>query len=492
MATPNTSGGIARITKEIAHIERGDDLSLAVACRDSDVRTVRALIIGPPETPYEFGFFEFELKFGKEYPIKSPSVRCITTNGGRCRFNPNIYNEGKVCLSILGTWRGNPGEEWSSAQGLESVLLSIQSLMSSNPYENEPGYETATKEEPNPKAYVAKIRHETLRIAVIQRLEGLLGIQNERGQPAPKRPRTEGTFSYSSGGESKSPSGNGHGTGNVHGGSTSGANTPATEPSVYEYDAEATFNASDLAQWDPFADLMKRRFLWYYDSYVRTVKEQAELHPQGTAFERMEFEYPPNSMEGKFDYKGLLVRLERIKQALEDEQEQWAKAGVKQVADDTQLAVQLAFQFKQLEHKWNDTQYEGSRMEVSLADKKNPFLWSLTLFGKPMTNLDGGIFNASLFIPPTFPAVQPRLKIETPIFHHRVSSTGTLCYFPRKADEIASHLEAIVAAIESDEPRFDPRAVVNPEAFTMYWGGEDKRKVYNRKLRRSAQESSEF
>ena len=32
--------------------------ALAVAFRDSDVRNVKALIIGPPETPYEFGFFE--------------------------------------------------------------------------------------------------------------------------------------------------------------------------------------------------------------------------------------------------------------------------------------------------------------------------------------------------------------------------------------------------------------------------------------------------
>ncbi len=32
--------------------------ALAVACRDVDVRNVKAIIIGPPETPYEFGFFE--------------------------------------------------------------------------------------------------------------------------------------------------------------------------------------------------------------------------------------------------------------------------------------------------------------------------------------------------------------------------------------------------------------------------------------------------
>lgn len=93
---------ILRITRELSEIQRGSDLSLAVACRDIDVRHVRALIIGPPDTPYEFGFFEFAVKFTKEYPTKPPQVTAITTNGGRTRFNPNIYAQGKVCLSILG------------------------------------------------------------------------------------------------------------------------------------------------------------------------------------------------------------------------------------------------------------------------------------------------------------------------------------------------------------------------------------------------------
>lgn len=61
MTNANTNGAIARITREIANAHAGDDLSIAVACRDSDVRSVRALIIGPPETPYEFGFFEFDM-----------------------------------------------------------------------------------------------------------------------------------------------------------------------------------------------------------------------------------------------------------------------------------------------------------------------------------------------------------------------------------------------------------------------------------------------
>ena len=118
-----------------------------MACEESDVRQVKALVIGPPQTPYEYGFFEFAIRFGTDYPSKPPKVDAKTTNNGRCRFNPNIYAGGKVCLSILGTWQGEkPGEEWSSAQGLESILWSIQSLMSNTPYENEPGYENAKSE----------------------------------------------------------------------------------------------------------------------------------------------------------------------------------------------------------------------------------------------------------------------------------------------------------------------------------------------------------
>jgi ubiquitin-conjugating enzyme E2 Z len=362
-------------------------------------------------------------------------------------------------------------------------MVSIQSLMSSNPYENEPGYENRKKDEPNPRAYVEKIRHETIRIAVCQRLEGLLGLerQNIDCLHLPKRPRLEGSFSPVSGNTKAAKTDD-----------SSGSTTPDTEAEVHEYNAEETFNALDSHHWDPFADLMKRRFLWYHDTYISTVEDGMKQHKQGEPFKLMEFEYGPNNMSGKFEYPSLRKRLDSIKTALIEEEQQWVKQGLREVSDSTQIATMLAFQFKQLEHKWNDSQYDSSRLEISLPDKTNPFVWHLTLFGKPMTDLDGGIFNMSLHIPPTFPTSQPRVRIQTPIFHHRVSKDGVLCYFPKKEDEIAMHLEAIVAAIEDVQPKYDPRAVLNPEAFGLFWGGPDKRKVYNRKLRRSAQDSSEY
>jgi ubiquitin-conjugating enzyme E2 Z len=489
----NTAGCINRITKEIAHISKGDDLSLAVSCRDDDVRQLRALIVGPPDTPYEFGFFEFQVKFPKDYPIKSPGVICITTNGGQTRFNPNIYAQGKVCLSILGTWPGEKGEEWSSAQGLESVLLSIQSLMSPNPWENEPGEEGGKITDAEPAEYANKVRHETLRIAVINRLEKMLNINPSKivaPEPAEEEPATKKSKLVSKVKKSlkqwvsdpdsdNDPDDEGD------------EETSATEPS--EYDAEATYNSLNPSPWDPFTDLVKRRFLWYYDSYVEAIEKARSQQKDGTKFITTRFEGGGNSMRGAYAYANLLTRLHNIRDVLKNECTTWTTLGANQVDAKTQLATQLAFQFTQLEHHYNQTSYAGSRIELSLPDKKNPFAWHLTLFGQASTNLDGGVFNISLTVPPDFPALWPRVYVETPIFHHRVSSsTGALCYFPAKPEEISSHLRAVIAAIEDLEPKYDPRAVVNPEAARLLWGSEADKKTYFRKLRRSAQESMEF
>lgn len=429
-------------------------------------------------------------------------MRALTTNAGRTRFNPNIYAEGKVCLSILGTWRGTPGEAWSSAQGLESLLLSIQSLLSPNPYENEPGYEEARADEAEPAAYIAKIRHETLRLAVLQRVEGLLGIREEqqKGGPPPfKRARLDDLAVNEPVAATPSVD-NGHNTS-----PSSGATTPATDVSAHEYDGSgaAGLHALESAQWEPFADLLKRRFLWYYDTYYGTAVRESGAHKPGSAFARMQFEYPPsNTMDGTFQYPSLITRLARVRAALIQEEHDWVAAGARQVAEGTQLATQLAFQFRQQAHRWNDGAYGGARLEIRLPDPNNPFRWSLTFFGPPLTDLDGGIFTLTLTVPPTFPAAMPRVRVETPIFHHRVSRCsgggegkggGTLCYFPAKQDDLASHLEGVVAALEDRvEPQYDPRTAVNPEAFTLFWGGDEKRKIYARKLRRSAQESCEF
>lgn len=97
-----------------------------------------ALLIGREGTPYYGGFYFFSIELPAEYPFVPPRVLSLTQDG-RTRFNPNMYKEGKVCLSILNTWHDGP--QWSGVLTIESVLMSIMSdVLNRNPLENEPVY----------------------------------------------------------------------------------------------------------------------------------------------------------------------------------------------------------------------------------------------------------------------------------------------------------------------------------------------------------------
>lgn len=64
-------------------------------------------------------------------------------HSGGWRINPNLYEEGKVCLSLLNTWTGRGNEVWDSkSSSILQVLVSLQGLvLNSKPYFNEAGYD---------------------------------------------------------------------------------------------------------------------------------------------------------------------------------------------------------------------------------------------------------------------------------------------------------------------------------------------------------------
>lgn len=124
-----------------------------------------AIVVGPDKTPYEGGFFYFYIQLPANYPFLPPMVKLMTTDQNTVRFNPNLYKDGKVCLSILNTW---PGPQWTASLTLSSVLLSIQSIMNDEPFHNEPGALCVRQSCHNPvKQYNEIILHETIRVAVI-------------------------------------------------------------------------------------------------------------------------------------------------------------------------------------------------------------------------------------------------------------------------------------------------------------------------------------
>ncbi|GJD07425.1 Probable ubiquitin-conjugating enzyme protein 17 [Galdieria sulphuraria] len=121
-----SKGRTFRLAKEISSLRNDLPLfygsSIIVRVDEENFDVFRVLIFGP-----------------EEYPEKPPVGRFLNTRRGEIRCNPNLYNCGKICLSLLGTW---PGPSWSSQCTLLQVLVSIQSfIFVGEPYFNEPGFE---------------------------------------------------------------------------------------------------------------------------------------------------------------------------------------------------------------------------------------------------------------------------------------------------------------------------------------------------------------
>jgi baculoviral IAP repeat-containing protein 6 len=108
------------------------------------------------------------------YPTKPPFVRLSNTGGKR--FNPNTYDSGKVCLSLIGTWKGDKGESWNSETStFYQLLISIQSqILIDEPYFNEPGYEKSygtPKGQKDSKEYNDNIEYWNYEVAIIKMIQ---------------------------------------------------------------------------------------------------------------------------------------------------------------------------------------------------------------------------------------------------------------------------------------------------------------------------------
>ena len=87
---------------------------------------LRVMITGPVDTPYEHGLFVFDVRLPPDYPASPPVFFYLSQCSGR--LNPNLYDDGKVCVSLLGTWSGRGSEVWTSKSNVLQVLVSIQGI----------------------------------------------------------------------------------------------------------------------------------------------------------------------------------------------------------------------------------------------------------------------------------------------------------------------------------------------------------------------------
>ncbi|RDW70875.1 putative ubiquitin conjugating enzyme (UbcC) [Aspergillus mulundensis] len=117
------------------------------------------LIVLNPDSLFYGGYFKASMKFPSNYPYSPPEFRFK-----RPLYHPNIYTDGKLCISIL----HSPGEDemsgelaserWSPAQRVESVLISILSLLDDAEVSSPANVDASVLLRKNPESYKEMVR----------------------------------------------------------------------------------------------------------------------------------------------------------------------------------------------------------------------------------------------------------------------------------------------------------------------------------------------
>ncbi|KAI9332342.1 ubiquitin-conjugating enzyme/RWD-like protein [Obelidium mucronatum] len=475
-----SNSSVLRLQREFLDISRNPDTQLSIAYDDANLTHMHALITGPAMSVYCLGMFDFLFSFPADYPTNPPKVTALTTGSinKRVRFNPNIYATGKVCLSILGTWRGEAGEQWSAAHGVSSILISIQSLLSDKPYLNEPSYEN-TKDEAVIENYNRKITHETIRVTICDRLEKYLSLDPDF-PPATTTPRNVTT--PPSADTSTSPTtGGGNNTSTEDTGDVGSSASSSTESITHLLGTFCT-----CREKSPFEDLCKRLFMLYHDIYLDTIdKEVAKGIKDGTRFVKARFEGAGNCMDGHFEYSALKTRLQRIRVALSNETESWITSSKLWIENETLISSNLKNQFEQI-----TTSGEFSENIMLDLNDGNPFVWLITITNLHGTVYEDGMFACKMVFHDGFPEILPRVQFTVDVFHPNVTKDGIPFYSVKKPEEIRQHLKALLKLFFG-VPDPSPATHVNLRASKMFLEGEKGKKDYNRNCRRSAQRSLE-
>uniref|UniRef100_A0A7S3EGA2 E2 ubiquitin-conjugating enzyme n=1 Tax=Rhodosorus marinus TaxID=101924 RepID=A0A7S3EGA2_9RHOD len=117
------------------------------------------ILTGPASTLYEGGMFKARLTFPKDYPYKPPVMKFVSE-----MWHPNIYKDGKVCISILHPAGDDPNayemasERWLPVHTVESILNSVISLLASPNTESPANVDAAKQMREEPDNFKRRVR----------------------------------------------------------------------------------------------------------------------------------------------------------------------------------------------------------------------------------------------------------------------------------------------------------------------------------------------
>jgi ubiquitin-conjugating enzyme E2 W len=111
---------LKRISKELQRFREATVEGVSFLCIETDrwiIKIEGACLIN---SLYRGETFTLQVRFTKEYPFDSPEVLFV----GESPVHEHIYSNGHICLNILGS-------DWSPALTVNTVVLSIISMLSS-------------------------------------------------------------------------------------------------------------------------------------------------------------------------------------------------------------------------------------------------------------------------------------------------------------------------------------------------------------------------
>jgi ubiquitin-protein ligase len=103
---------------------------------EKDIFVWDVLLFGSSGTIFEGAIFKCQFKFNNEYPNKPPEFKFISNFP-----HPNIYTDGKVCISILHEGKDqfnyeHISERWNPSHSVNSILMSILTIISTPNFES--------------------------------------------------------------------------------------------------------------------------------------------------------------------------------------------------------------------------------------------------------------------------------------------------------------------------------------------------------------------
>lgn len=143
---------LKRLHNEFKDIRKDPNYFYSLGLNISNAYIWNFSMIGPTDTLYEGGIFTGTITFPDNYPIKPPVV--IFDN----LLHPNIYSSGHVCISILHEGTDQYGyekdyERWSPSQNVNSIMLSILSMLSAPNFDSPANIDASVLWKDNPSKY---------------------------------------------------------------------------------------------------------------------------------------------------------------------------------------------------------------------------------------------------------------------------------------------------------------------------------------------------